>query len=319
MILISNEINYKDPLVKSLERYLTVRGIEYLNIADEIESERGIKFSQGSLPFIDNLNKSRFSSLFWRIPKVDDARIYDGNDFEIFNFNKFLKYYIELLSQSSNSMVKHPHSSNAENKLIQHKIAQSLGFTLPKTYIGNNKDEVLNLFGEKVLFKPLQSQGVADNSFVGPTLIKRQELLELTIVSLPGIFQNFIEKKYEVRIALWEDDYASCKISPNSGAYGFDWRIWPKEEFCVELFSPPDNLIFLCRKMLKSLNLNFGVFDFIMGKDNNLYFLEVNPAGSYLFLELYFPECKVFQKTINFLLNGNNVDENVSVDKFYVE
>ena len=71
--------------------------------------------------------------------------------------------------------------------------------------------------------------------------------------------------------------------------------------------------------MLKSLNLNFGVFDFIMGKDNNLYFLEVNPAGSYLFLELYFPECKVFQKTINFLLNGNNVDENVSVDKFYVE
>ena len=60
MILISNEINYKDPLVKSLERYLTVRGIEYLNIADEIESERGIKFSQGSLPFIDNLNKSRY-------------------------------------------------------------------------------------------------------------------------------------------------------------------------------------------------------------------------------------------------------------------
>ena len=93
MILISNEINYKDPLVKSLERYLTVRGIEYLNIADEIESERGIKFSQGSLPFIDNLNKSRFSSLFWRIPKVDDARIYDGNEFEIFNFNKFVKYY----------------------------------------------------------------------------------------------------------------------------------------------------------------------------------------------------------------------------------
>ena len=28
---------------------------------------------------------------------------------------------------------------------------------------------------------------------------------------------------------------------------------------------------------------------------------------------------KVFQKTINFLLNGNNVDRNVSVDKFYVE
>lgn len=320
MIITSHDINYKDPLIKSLENYFTKKGIEYVNITEEIESERGIRFSKENLLVLEKKFEIYDSSLFWRIPKIEIQEVNEINEFEIFNFNKFINYYIEFLSQSSNSMVKHPYSSQAENKLIQHKLAHTLGFKVPKTFIGNDKSEVLDWFDDKVIFKPLQSHGVGNNSFIGPTIINRQELSELTILSLPGIFQNFIEKKYEVRIALWVNDYASCKIDQKSGDYGFDWRVWPKDEFHIELFTPPDSLISRCRKMLQCLNLNFGVFDFIKGKDGNLYFLEVNPAGSYLFIELYCPACKVFEKTIDFLLRKKiHPEKNISLDSFYVE
>lgn len=48
--------------------------------------------------------------------------------------------------------------------------------------------------------------------------------------------------------------------------------------------SLPANLINLCFKLMETLNIQFGAFDFIY-RDGIYYFLEVNPNGQWLWLE----------------------------------
>ena len=48
----------------------------------------------------------------------------------------------------------------------------------------------------------------------------------------------------------------------------------------------PGKVEYFCRLMLQGNRLRFGTFDFIYSKDGNYFFLELNPNGQWLWLEL---------------------------------
>jgi D-alanine-D-alanine ligase-like ATP-grasp enzyme len=65
-----------------------------------------------------------------------------------------------------------------------------------------------------------------------------------------------------------------------------DWRnplCIDKLDYSVTTLDPPIELF--CLEMLRELGLQFGAFDFIVDKEGELYFLEVNPNGQWYWLE----------------------------------
>jgi D-alanine-D-alanine ligase-like ATP-grasp enzyme len=58
----------------------------------------------------------------------------------------------------------------------------------------------------------------------------------------------------------------------------------------------PDELSSLCLNTLQTLDLLYGAFDFIRTPNNEWYFLEVNPAGEWAWLEqeLHLPMSQAF-------------------------
>ena len=64
-----------------------------------------------------------------------------------------------------------------------------------------------------------------------------------------------------------------------------DWR----QGYAVGLpqvkIKTPKVIEIFCKKYLKTINLNFGCFDFIYGKNKKYYFLECNPNGQWMWIE----------------------------------
>jgi glutathione synthase/RimK-type ligase-like ATP-grasp enzyme len=70
-----------------------------------------------------------------------------------------------------------------------------------------------------------------------------------------------------------------------SGQGKEDWR--EGYDFGVKFTEMPLDpvLIKKCKAFLDQLDLNFGCFDFIVDENENVFFLECNPNGQWLWIE----------------------------------
>ncbi len=182
----------------------------------------------------------------------------------------------------------------ARKKLLQLKLACELGFLVPETIVTNDPNlvqEFSKIHDAKIVFKALYHEflNYGDRAFNIPTTLiteKHMEKLEL-VRKMPALFQRFIEKKYELRVTIVEDKIFAVKIDSQANPLTVvDWR---NPEYIDKLSYTsvefPHEVSDRCQCMLRRLGLAFGAFDFIMSKDEKLYFLEVNPNGQWYWLE----------------------------------
>lgn len=85
-----------------------------------------------------------------------------------------------------------------------------------------------------------------------------------------------------------------------------DWRI-DQSNNKYELIDIPKEIKEKCLKMMDIMNLKFGAFDFIVDRNENYIFLEVNPNGQWLWLEKLLG-LEISNKIINYLSKGYDED-----------
>lgn len=206
----------------------------------------------------------------------------------------------------------------AANKLLQLRTAQELGIRIPKTLITNDEAAVLRFREEtgKVIFKPVSGSSlhtysrpqrilakvcqkypdlpVEEETEADDYLIFTQELTDEHMASLhsikwsPAIFQQKVEKEYELRITVIGNEIFACRIDSQC-----DHRTSVDFRRMNTVGLVPHTIIRLCSrleqfilKMMRCLGLTFGCFDFIVEKNTGEYFfLEVNPSGQWLWIE----------------------------------
>lgn len=89
-----------------------------------------------------------------------------------------------------------------------------------------------------------------------------------------------------------------------------DWRIDQHNIDYTRIFLP-DHIYELCIDFLNSGNLRTGSFDFIVDKNNNYIFLEINTAGQFLFLDNRKSNINTLGHFALFLIsNDDNIREN---------
>jgi glutathione synthase/RimK-type ligase-like ATP-grasp enzyme len=187
--------------------------------------------------------------------------------------------------------INHPYNHRrANSKPAQLYIARYVGFEIPPTVISNNAEEVRRFVAQakgKTVYKALsQSLDLDPGKALFTGLLTEKELLKLDLIRVsPGIFQAFVPKSYELRITVVGSRIFAGKInSQASDETKIDWRHKPFdiEPEPVELSSDMERKI---HSYMQFFGLLYGAFDFIVTPEGRYVFLEVNPAGQYMWVE----------------------------------
>ena len=220
------------------------------------------------------------------------------NTLESKQFFIYLMHYLTDIYSIGN----HLFDKRANSKMVQSKIATELGMKIAPTCISNVKDEIVSFSSE---FKYTSLKCLRDHwmktedgkvydlctqKVESPKLaLQPEEAFSQTVV----FAQQYIEKKYELRITVMGPHVFTCKLdsqalTPLTGSV--DWRQGYDYGLKHEMIETPLHIESFCKQYLHKLQLNFGCFDFIVTPDDDYVFLECNPNGQWGWIE---DECDV--------------------------
>lgn len=178
-------------------------------------------------------------------------------------------------------------NASAGNKTRQLRLAKAAGLVIPDTLITNDPDEARRFFYRhegRVVAKLQTSLGYSMRGEGGlPTrLLRRGDLDALDgLRHSPMIFQRYIEKAWELRIA-WADGRAFTGALDGKKC-GTDWRY---ESTAVwEHHALPEAVRVRLARVMSDLGLRQGAIDLIVTPEGEYVFLEVNPSGEWGMLE----------------------------------
>ena len=177
----------------------------------------------------------------------------------------------------------------ARNKPYQLNLAQEIGFKIPNGIISNNSKKILKKVEgfDRFIYKPLSYYILPPDQVLYSSVMSKEEVVEKrkNIEQAPCIFQQYLEKDFELRITIVGEKIFAVKIhSQKNKKTEFDWR---KDQLHVEyeLFELPKKISRKLLELHRAFGLFYGAYDFIVDRIGNYHFLEVNPAGQWLWME----------------------------------
>jgi glutathione synthase/RimK-type ligase-like ATP-grasp enzyme len=187
--------------------------------------------------------------------------------------------------------INHPQChARANAKAAQLYMARQLGLDIPPTVITNDAAEVRRFAREsdnQIVYKAhSQSFNLEPGKVLYTGIVSDSEIKELNLIEIsPGIFQKYVSKAYEVRATVVGSQIFTGKINSQASAEtAIDWRRRPYdiEETPIRLPADVEDKMLA---FMRAFGLYFGAFDFIVTPDGRHVFLEINPAGQYLWVE----------------------------------
>ncbi|MGB3466019.1 MAG: grasp-with-spasm system ATP-grasp peptide maturase [Cyclobacteriaceae bacterium] len=189
------------------------------------------------------------------------------------------------------SIPKEKHFSRLEyqeiNKLEVLQYASEVGLEIPETHILTSRLDLNEIIQSGVYI----TKAIAN----APTIrYQNEKFLAYTaeVANIeenlgesfsPSLFQKLIEKKYEIRSFLLDDEiYSMAIFSQKDEQTKLDFRQYnyarPNRNVPIKL---PSDIKFKLLKIAKKFSLRTGSFDLIKTKENKYIFLEVNPEGQF--------------------------------------
>lgn len=179
----------------------------------------------------------------------------------------------------------------AERKLHQLRVAQKHGLTVPATLVSNEGEELIR-FAEGaasgVICKPLSRSLLVSDEEELAVYTHRVEADELRewqaeLSQCPTLLQAFVEGT-DVRVTVIGEDIYTVAVETEDEAH-LDWR-HRENVVSYSVRELPEAMESKIRGMMEILDILYGAFDFILTDDGEWYFLEVNPAGQWAWLEI---------------------------------
>ncbi|EML9734721.1 hypothetical protein P4310_17400 [Bacillus thuringiensis] len=228
-------------------------------------------------------------SIWWRRPQkikfpteiVDPQAKRHIND----SHNSLLYAFLHTMERRTVNSVTA--SYRADDKALQLLVAKSCGLSVPNTIVSNNYEQIFTFTSklEKVVVKPLTMLWgcFAEACIIDKDFVKhhRQEI-ELT----PTIYQEIIDPAIDLRVTVIGDKIITARIKKNNpvAKESIDWRLDVTSECISEEL--PETISKKILLFMRELGLTYGAIDLRRTEDGTYYFLEVNTAGQYLWVEI---------------------------------
>lgn len=241
-----------------------------------------------------NIDFNEFTSVYFRRPEIP---IIDSSDLG-FGEALFLKSEISYTLEGIYKILRNARwispiyaIREAENKIYQLELAKSLGLTIPDSIVTNSFDAAKNFYERNngnCIIKPIASGHIEDgnNSKVVFTNVVENKLFNKNQIEVsPNFFQSHIKKIGDVRVTMvGNKGFATLIHSQELSQTMVDWRRGENilKHTKIEL---PIEILDKCTKLMTKLNLRFAAVDFVLDKESNFVFLEINPNGQWAWIE----------------------------------
>jgi hypothetical protein len=255
-----------------------------------------------------------YAAWFRRLPNVDVHPDAPSPDVSFCHRQSSLFLDQSKYAFSPTLWVNHPtFALQAESKPLQLSIAKKLGILIPSTLISNDPTRIRQFAREHnggIVLKSIRPGTWGEDSGAHHTthtaFFDEREFSDDVLALCPAIFQTYIKPDIELRVTIF-NDYALCLRIEHDDYRIPDWRPSINYKRSKKTLSLCDNeLKTISCKILDQLNLNFGIVEFIVS-DGNLYFVEVNQAGSFFFLDQINDELDIFRNFCCYLSNSSDV------------
>ena len=195
--------------------------------------------------------------------------------------------------------------------------AARMGFRIPDSLITNVPDEVRRFRGDiagDMVFKSMSSPMLAAERVdagertVGqlPTSIVDRAMMDNVeaVAEMPCHFQQYIPKQYELRVTVIGERVFAAKLhSQDDERTAIDSRDM-SAPIRYEAVTLPAALRQRCVDFVRSYDLAYGALDLIVTPDDEVVFLENNPAGQFFYIEQLIPEFKMIDAIADALVEG---------------
>lgn len=208
-------------------------------------------------------------------------------------------HYISALAKSiSLTRSINSFNDNATNKLNNLIEASLLDLKIPDTIVTASYPEIKSFADlySRIISKAITNNRMKiaadDNAFLN--IAMDTAIFDHTTIEkykeqstfLPALFQEYIEKKYELRIFYLHGKFYTMAIfSQANEKTKIDFRKYDRQRpnRCVSYVLPKD-IEDKLTKLMEKVNLNSGSIDMIYTHDKEYVFLEVNPIGQFQWL-----------------------------------
>lgn len=172
----------------------------------------------------------------------------------------------------------------AQRKIHQLRVAQAVGLTVPETLVTNEperaRDFVERLGPDRVIRKAFRNIAEAPRQ---TALVGRDGVARLASVRYaPVIFQRFVSAEADLRVTIVDGDVFAAEII-SSPAHAVDYRTGLADA-TVRPCRLPDAVTDALLRLMQHLGVAYGAIDLRRTPDGDHVFLEINPAGEYLFV-----------------------------------
>ena len=176
----------------------------------------------------------------------------------------------------------------AGRKPYQLKLATEDRWRIPRTCITNDPTTAREFAaaerrrGCRVIYKPFSG---TPQTWRETRLLSGDGEAQLDLVRLaPVIFQEAIPGGVDIRVTIVGERIFAAEIRPSGTAAEFDFRIEPEAPIVEHRL--PDEVMERLRTLMRRLGLFYGAVDLRLAPNGEYVFLEVNPAGQWLFVEV---------------------------------
>jgi hypothetical protein len=228
------------------------------------------------------LEKSSVCSIYYRKPILPNLAEFE-KDYHGMIAKDIISLINGIVDDFDGRVLTKPYIlRKTENKIFQLLYAARKEFQLPESYIVNSKSRALECIkNSKSIIKPLTTGKIKKCD--GIELYQTNYITELQddIDLTPVYVQKYEEKNYEVRLTCVNGSMFAVRIDSEDK---LDWRK-NYSGLKYSLIECPKAIKKRCFKLMEDFDLHFGAFDFIVNKQNEWIFLEVNPNGQWMWLE----------------------------------
>ncbi len=168
----------------------------------------------------------------------------------------------------------------AQNKLLQIRNAQRIGFRIPRTLVSQNQSavqELCSLLHNRVVVKVVRGAKSAPllTTMIDPAALQQADSIHLC----PAMYQEFIPGTRHIRACCFGESVYAAQLESED----LDWR--DNLNVPVTILDLPKQVKARLRAVLKAFGIKMGIFDLKFDETGEPVWLEVNPQGQFLFLE----------------------------------
>ena len=279
------------------------RGIDYVRLnAEEITHRLTVANSieQDSFPQCEIklgsrlINLSDISAVWLR--HFDYCLIQSNNNdlYTAFIFQQWNDALQILYGRIENKWINSLHATTmTNNRIAQLTYARRAGFKIPSTLITNDPQRARSFYRDHngdIILKALHHHDIEVNKKIYSIYSHRmnsEDLLNIAdLIYAPCILQERIPNYSELRVTVIQDKVFISKLGSEISALSCnDIHRIPLSKLPQKSIELGSDLNKRCIRFIKSLGLKYGAIDFVMDMDEELFFLEVNPSGDWLWIE----------------------------------